>query len=479
MREAGPRIAGGSPTVGDWTEFRDPYRGDVVSRVARSGPDVVAAAVDRAVEAQRELAQISVAERAAILRRAADLIEARVDAVALTITRSIGKAYKSTRREVARSAWTLRSAAAAIESLHTEVPAASALPEGRGLLAITLRQPVGVVGAVTPFNAPFNLVVHKVAPSFAAGNATVVKPASQTALTALDVAALFDDAGAPPGTISVVPGDRTTVDAMLADRRIALFTFTGGRLAGGSIARGAGTRRVLLELGGNSPNIVHGDADLDIAVPAIVAGGFSNTGQSCNSVQRVFVHESIAAAFTERVVAALRDLRVGDPADPLTDVGTLVDEAAAVRVAEWIDEARKRGADVLAGGDRNGAVLTPTVIAGAPDDSRVVCEEVFGPVLAILPYRTLDEAIERANASDLGLQSAVFTTSLAVALRAADRLESGGVLVNRSTNFRLDQLPYGGVKDSGIGREGPAYAIEEMTNLKTVLIDPGQVPAAH
>ena len=475
VREAAPLIAGGSPEVATWMEFRDPFSGDLVSRVARSGPDVVAAAVDAAASAHGVLADMSVAERAAILRRAADLIDSRVDSFAMTITRSIGKAFKSTRREVGRSAWTLRSAAAAIESMHTEVPAASALPEGRGLLAITLRQPIGVIGAVTPFNAPFNLVIHKVAPAFAAGNATVLKPASQTALTALDVAAIFDEAGAPPGALSVVPGDRRTVDAMLEDQRIELFTFTGGRLAGSAIAHGAGIRRVLLELGGNSPNIVHADADMDNAVRQIVAGGFSNTGQSCNSVQRVYVQRSITESFTERVVAAARGLRTGDPTDVNTDVGTLVDEEAAVRVALWVAEARARGARVLSGGERTGALLSPTVLADAPDDSRVVCEEVFGPVIVILPYGSLDEAIDRANTSDLGLQSSIFTTSLAVALRAADRLESGGVLVNRSTNFRLDQLPYGGIKDSGIGREGPAYAINEMTNLKTVLIDPGAV----
>jgi acyl-CoA reductase-like NAD-dependent aldehyde dehydrogenase len=473
--EAAPRIAGGAPAVSEWAEFRDPYRGTVASRVARSGPDVVDAAVRVGLEAQPALAELPVSERAAILRRAADLIETRVDEYAQTISRSVGKAFKSTRREVARSALTLRSAATAAESLRTEVPQASALPEGRGLLAIALRQPVGVVGAVTPFNAPFNLVVHKVAPSFVAGNATVIKPASQTALTALDVASVLEEAGAPPGTISVVPGDRTTVDAMLADPRIALVTFTGGRLAGSAIARGAGIRRVLLELGGNSPNIVHGDADMDLAVRQVVAGGFANTGQSCNSVQRVFVDARIADEFTSRVVAGAAALRVGDPLDPTIDIGTLVDEAAAVRVAEWIADARKRGARVLVGGERTGASLNPTVVVDAPEDSRLVCEEIFGPVVAILPYRTLDEALERANASELGLQSAVFTSSLAVAIRAAERLASGGVLVNRSTNFRLDHLPYGGIKDSGIGREGPAYAIEEMTNLKTILIDPGAV----
>lgn len=472
VRVAAPWIGGRIVEAGGWAEFDDPYRLDLVSRVARSDDGVVAEAVRTAVEVQPLIASMSVAERAAVLRRAADIIDERVDELASTVTRQIGKAFQNSRREVGRSVWTLRAAATAAESLEGIVAPTTVSVGGAGLVAMVWRVPVGVVGAVTPFNAPFNLVAHKLAPAFAAGNAVVLKPASQTALTALDLVSILEEAGAPAGAFNVVPGDRKTVHALASDPRVAVFSLTGGRAAGEAVAREAGTRRVLLELGGNSPNIVHGDADIELAARDCAAGGFSNTGQSCNSVQRIFVHDSIAGHFTDALVREARKLRVGDPLDPATDVGTLVNLDAAKRVEAWLAEAVSSGARILAGGDRQGATISPTVVVDAPDSSRIVCEEVFGPVVVLLPYDDLDDAIARANDSPYGLQAAIFTSSLAAAFAAATKLEAGGVLVNRSTNYRLDHLPYGGVKGSGIGREGPAYAIEEMTELKLVLIDP-------
>ena len=473
VREVAPWIGGRRVDADAWTEFRDPYAGQPVSRVARSDAGVVAQAVEEARRVQPLVAAMSAGERAAVLRRAADLVEARSDEFALTISRQIGKALKSTRREVRRSAATLRSAATAAETLHGTIPDASVSGGGAGLLALVLRVPVGVVAAITPFNAPFNLVAHKVAPSFAAGNATVVKPASQTAASALDLVSILEEAGAPAGAVSVVPGDRSTVRALAAHPGFDLYSLTGGRGAATAMAGLVGPRRMLLELGGNSPNIVHLDADLDLAVRECAGGGFSNTGQSCNSVQRLYVHEQIADEFIDRLTDAARALRTGDPLDPATDIGTLVDEESAQRVESWIEAAAHQGARVLTGGRRTGASIEPTVIVDAADDSQVVCEEVFGPVVVVLRYRTLEEAIRRANASSFGLMAAVFTSSLAPAMQAATMLEAGGVIVNRSTNFRLDHLPYGGVKESGLGREGPAYAVEEMTTVKLVLIDPG------
>ena len=471
VRDVAPYIGGRSLDVDGWAEYLDPYRGELVSRVARSDAGIVDRAVDAARAVQPSIAAMSVAERAAVLRRAAELIEARSEQFALTISREIGKALKNTRREVRRSAWTLRAAAAAAENLHGSVPPASASPEGAGLVALGIRVPVGIVGAITPFNAPFNLVAHKVAPAFAAGNATIVKPASQAAASALDLALLLEEAGAPAGAVSVVPGDRTTVEAIARHPGFNLYTLTGGRGAAVALTALAGPRRSLLELGGNSPNIVHADADVAEAVRECASGGFSNTGQSCNSVQRIYVHDSIADEFTDRLVASTNGLRLGDPLDPATDVGTLVNEDAARRVMGWINEAQGRGARILSGGTRTGAAISPTIVANVPDDARLVCEEVFGPVVVVLPYRSLEEAVTRANASAYGLQAAIFTSSLGAAFQAATSLEAGGVLVNRSTNFRLDHLPYGGVKDSGVGREGPAYAVEEMTTVKLVLID--------
>lgn len=477
-RDAAPWVAGRSLPFDVSTELLDPYRGDLAARVATSGPEQVRVAVDAAVDAQREVAALPAHRRAAILRRAAEIIEAAPERYAASVTRQTGKALKNTLREVRRSGSTLRAAAAAIETLEGRVLVNDAAPEGEGLLTLTIREPVGVIGAVTPFNAPFNLVTHKVAPAFAAGNAIVVKPASQAPLAALDVAALMEEAGAPAGAVNVVPGNRHTVAALAADERVAMFTLTGGRPAGEALLRAAGLRRVMLELGGNSPNIIHRDAPIDAAAAACLAGGFSNTGQSCNSVQRIIVHREILEAFSERLAELVRRLVVGDPLDSATDVGTLVDESSAIRIGEWIEEATGRGARTLLGGTRRGAQMDPAIVVDAPVDTRLVCEEIFGPVVVILPYDTIDDAIEQANATPFGLQSAVFTGSLDVAMRVARGVRSGTVLVNRSSNFRLDHLPYGGVKSSGIGREGPAFAIEEMTEMKLVVVAPSDPGAS-
>lgn len=469
-RTAAPYVAGASRRVAASTPLRDPWRGDLVTMVAISSADDVRAAVDAAVAAQAEVAALPIHRRAAILRRAADLTEARAGEYAETITRQTGKALKNTTREVHRAAWTMRAAATAAETHFGSVAVADAAPEDEGVLAIAVWEPVGVVGAITPFNAPFNLVVHKVAPAFAAGNAIVVKPASQAPLAALDIAAVFEEAGAPVGAVNVVPGDRGTVAALIGDPRVDMFTLTGSRSAGEAVVRAAGIRRVTLELGGNSPNIVHRDADIGAAAAACVRGGFANTGQSCNSVQRIFVHREVERGFVDQLVAATEALVVGDPLEPGTDVGTLVDAAAAERIEEWLGEAVAGGARILTGGRRSGAQLHPTVVVDAPLDARLVCEEVFGPVVVVLPYEDLDEAVALANATPYGLQAAIFTASMDVALMAARRLRAGGVLVNKSTNYRMDHLPYGGVKESGIGREGPRHAIEEMSELKLIVL---------
>jgi acyl-CoA reductase-like NAD-dependent aldehyde dehydrogenase len=469
-RDAAPYVNGSARPITDPTDLCDPYRSEVIGRVGVATADDVEAAVSSSVEAQRAVAALPAFERARMLRRAADLVEERAETYAARITRQTGKALKNSLREVRRASWTIRAAATAAESLHGLVPAADVAPDGERIIAITIREPVGTVGAITPFNAPFNLVIHKVAPALAAGNAIVVKPASHAPLAALDVAHVMEEVGFPPGTVNVVPGNRTTVGALVGDARVSMFTLTGSRAAGEALVRGAGLRRVTLELGGNSPNIVHRDAPIDEAAAACMRGGFANTGQSCNSVQRIIVHREIVDEFTDRLVEAAGRLRVGDPMDPETDVGTLVDAAAAERVDAWVREARDRGARLLLGGGRSGAQMEPAVVAGAPVDTRLVCEEIFGPVVVILPYDDLDGAIEQANATPYGLQAAVFTESLDVALDVARRVRAGGVLVNRSSNFRLDHLPYGGVKESGIGREGPAYAVEEMTELKLVVI---------
>ncbi len=470
VRDAAAYVDGNSRPMQRTVERRDPYRGDLVARVAISTSQDVRVAVESATAAQRTVSAMPVHERAAVLRNAADIIASRLDRYAGPLSRQTGKAIKNTRREVSRAAWTMRAAATAAETHFGRVMVPDVAPEGSGMLAVTLWQPIGVVGAITPFNAPFNLAAHKVAPAFAAGNAIVIKPATQAPLAALDLAEIMEEAGAPVGAVNVVPGDRGTVNALLADQGVSMYTLTGSRAAGEAIVRGAGLRRVVLELGGNSPNIVHHDAAIDAAADACVRGGFANTGQSCNSVQRILVHRDVIGVFSQKVVELTRTLVVGDPLDPTTDVGALVDEAAALRIEGWIGEATRRGARVLIGGARSAAQIEPTVVVDAPVDTPLVCEEIFGPVVVLLPYDDLDDAITQANATPYGLQAAVFTESLDVALQVAHGVRAGGVLVNRSTNFRMDHLPYGGMKESGIGREGPMQAIEEMSEMKLVVL---------
>jgi len=471
-REITPWIDGRPGTSQDWTEVRDPYRGDLAAKVAVSDQETVDRAVTSAIEAQKQVAAMPAYERAALLRRAAEILAGRAEELAEAITRQTGKVLRDTLRETRRAPWTFRVAATAAETLQGTVYRSDAMPQGEEITSISYRQPVGVVGAVTPFNAPLNLTAHKVAPAIAAGNAIVVKPASPAPITALDLAQVMEEAGLPPGAMNVVPGGPATGQALVTHPGINLITFTGGPTAGEQIRRAAGFRRVLLELGGNSPNLVHHDANLTAACDAALRGGFANGGQSCNSVQRLLVHRDVYQEFTDMMVTAASGLKTGDPLDPETEVGPVVDEKSAARVIDWLEDAASSGAEILCGGTREGALISPTVVAGTPSTCRLFSEEVFAPVVLVNPYDTLDEALELANSTIYGLQAAIFTSSLDVALEAGRKLKAGGVMVNRSSNFRLDHLPYGGVGESGMGREGPAAAVEEMTELKVVVIAP-------
>jgi acyl-CoA reductase-like NAD-dependent aldehyde dehydrogenase len=331
--------------------------------------------------------------------------------------------------------------------------------------------PIGIVGAISPFNFPFNLVAHKVAPALAAGCAVVLKPASQTPLSALLLAELENEAGAPPGWLNVVCGAASEIgDVLVSDERIALITFTGSAVVGWKLRERAPRKRVNLELGNATPVVVAADADLDDASARLAANAFSFAGQSCISVQRIYVERSAYDPFLELFIPRVEALAVGDPADDSTDVGPLISTDDRDRVLSWIDEAKARGAHVLTGGVLDGELLRPTVVADAPPDAKVICEEVFGPLCTVTPYDTLEEAIGLANGTRYGLQAGVFTRDAATALRAARELEFGGVTVNEAPTFRADQMPYGGVKDSGNTREGPAYAVREMTELRLVVL---------
>jgi acyl-CoA reductase-like NAD-dependent aldehyde dehydrogenase len=469
-----PFVDGASYAVTDFIPLEDPYRREVVALVGTSDDNAVAAAVAAADRARRDMAAMPVHERARLLRKAADLLAERAEEFAVQVTRSTGKVLKHTRREAQRAPWTLRAAAAAAEAPDAGMPPADAMPGGEGVLALAARFPVGIVAAITPFNAPINLVLHKVAPALAMGNTVVVKPAAEAPWPALELAKLLTEVGFPPGAVNVVPGDAASGQTLIADPRVSLVTLTGGTKAGSAVRTAAGLRPVLLELGGNSANIIHADADMKLALEQVILGGFSNNGQSCNSVQRVLVQRSMYDEFTSAIAAEAGRLLVGDPMDGSTDIGPLIREAAAERVQQNVDAAVANGATVRLGGRREGSVVPPTVVSGVNHDEPLYCQEVFAPLLMTEPYDSIDEAIALANDTSFALQAAVFTTSSDVMTQCFQELRSGSVIVNRSSNFRLDQLPYGGIGASGWGREGPHFAALEMTYVKSLVIAPSR-----
>jgi acyl-CoA reductase-like NAD-dependent aldehyde dehydrogenase len=455
--------------TGDWLDVRAPYDGSLVGRVAKGGALEARRAVDAAAQAMQS--PLPAHERAEILDRAARIVADRTEEIARTICSEAGKPMKAARVEASRALSTFTMAAVEARKLAGEVVPMDTSPAGAGKVAMTLRVPIGVVGAISPFNFPFNLVAHKVAPALAAGCAVVLKPASQTPLSALLLAEIETEAGLPAGWLNVVCGPASEIgDVLVEDERVGLITFTGSSGVGWKLRERAPRKRVNLELGNATPVIVAADADLDDAAGRLAANAFSFAGQSCISVQRVYVERPAFAGFLERFLPLVEALVVGDPAEDDTDVGPLISSDERARVLAWIDEARTLGARVLAGGELDGELLRPTVVADAPADAKVSCEEVFGPVCTVTPFDTLDEAIALANGTRYGLQAGIFTGDVKVALRAARELEFGGVTVNEAPTFRADQMPYGGVKDSGNTREGPAYAVREMTEERLVVL---------
>ena len=456
--------------TGDWVEVRSPYSGELVARVAKAGAEETRRALDAAERAMRE--PLPAHKRAEILVRVAGQLGRRHDEVARTISAEAGKPLKAAKVEAARAMSTFTMAAVEARKLAGEMVPMDASQAGAGKLAFTLRQPIGIVGAISPFNFPLNLVAHKIAPALAAGCAVVLKPASQTPLSALLLAELETEAGLPPGWLNVLVGSAGEIgDVLVEDERVKLISFTGSSGVGWGLRERAPRKRVNLELGNATPVIVEADADLDDAAGRLAANAFSFAGQSCISVQRIYVQRGAYDDLLARFLPKVEALHVGDPADEETDVGPLIDAGARDRVLEWIEEARAAGAEILAGGTLEGDLLRPTVIAGAGPELKVSCEEVFGPVCTVTPYDTLDEAIELANGTRYGLQAGIFTASLQSALAAAQRLDFGGVTVNEAPTFRADQMPYGGVKDSGNTREGPAWAVREMTEERLVVLE--------
>jgi acyl-CoA reductase-like NAD-dependent aldehyde dehydrogenase len=463
-------IAGEWIETGDWQEVRSPYSGEVVGRVPQAGADETRRAIDAAETAMRD--PLPAHKRAEILVRVAGALGRRHEEVARLISDEAGKPMKAAKLEAARAMSTYTFSAVETRKLAGEVVPMDASQAGEGKLAFTLRTPHGVVGAISPFNFPLNLVAHKIASALAAGCAVVLKPASQTPLSALLLGELETEAGLPPGWLNVLVGPPSEIgDVLVEDERVTVLTFTGSSDVGWKLRERAPRKRVNLELGNSTPVIVEADADLEAAASATAQHGFSFAGQSCISIQRVYVQREAYDDYLELLIPKVEQLVVGDPADEETDVGPVIDEDARDRILAWIDEARQAGAEVLTGGGLEGDLIRPTVIANAAPDLKVSCQEVFGPVVTVNPYDALDDALELANGTRYGLQAGIFTSNVRTALRAAQELDFGGVTVNEAPTFRADQMPYGGVKDSGNTREGPAYAVKEFTEQRVVVLD--------
>jgi len=457
---------------GKWAEVRSPYDDAVVGRVALGD----AATVDRAIAAAHDAylhADFPQHERAAVLDRAAEIAAERVDDLALTIAAEAGKPIKTATVEAERCVATLTFSAVEARKLSGGTVPMEASPAGAGKLGIMLRVPYGVVGAISPFNFPLNLVAHKLGPAIAAGNAVVLKPAGQTPISALKLAHVLLDAGLPENWLSVIPGPGSEVGNAIVEHELtSALSFTGSAGVGWEIRSKVPHKKVNLELGSNAPLIVNADGDWEAAADKAQIHAFSHAGQSCISIQRILVHTEIAEAFTQRLVANIAKLKVGDPLDPDTDVGPLITRGDRDRVKGWIDEAVASGAKLLTGGELldEGRCLAPTLLGSPPKDAKVWCEEIFGPVATLDTFADFDEALAMANDSKFGLQAGVFTRDIGNGLKAARALEFGGVLINEVPTFRADQQPYGGVKDSGNTREGPAFAVLELTEERFVTL---------
>lgn len=472
------RIGDQHVTTDQGIDVLSPYDGRVLGVVPSCGASHVQQAVSAAADVFAS-GSFPTHERVRVLDRAAAFL-AESDTherFAQLLSAESAKPITTARGEVDRAAQTFGFAAAEARTFAGEMLAMDAHPAGDGRLGFVLRVPIGIVGAISPFNFPLNLVVHKVAPAIAAGCPVVLKPASQTPLTALALAdLLLDDCGLPPGWLSVVTGSGSSVGDPLVDHDdVKVVTFTGSPDVGWSIRKRAPRKHVALELGNNSPLIVEPDADLDVTAAGVAGKGYSHAGQSCISVQRVFVHEDIADEFERRLAAAVAALIVGDPADEDTQVSSLIDEDSRNRVVDWIGQAVDGGARIVTGGDVKDGILQPTLLADVEADMKVADTEVFGPVVGLQRYTDFDDALRRANDTRYGLHAGVMTRDLDKALKAARTLDFGGVIINDMPTWRADQMPYGGVRDSGNTREGPAYAIEGFTERRAVVIRIGSV----
>jgi acyl-CoA reductase-like NAD-dependent aldehyde dehydrogenase len=455
--------------TGEWLEVRSPYSGEIVARVAKAGAEEASRAVDAAATAMRD--PLPAWQRADILDRVAALVGERNEELARSISAEAGKPIKNARIEAARAVNTYGLSAGEARRLAGDVVPVTGTQPGQGHIAWTIRVPIGVIGAISPFNFPLNLVAHKLAPALAAGCAVVLKPASQTPVSALKLAAICEEAGLPPGWLHVLPGKASEIgDVLVEDDRVRMITFTGSGEVGWGIRSRASRKKVALELGNASPVLVEADADLELAASKVATHAFSFAGQTCVSVQRVYVHRDALDDFVARLIPKVEALKTGDPGDDSTDVGPVIDRGSHDRILEWIEEAKAGGASVLTGGVEENGLIRPTVLANVTQEMSVCRSEVFGPVCTVVPYDSLEEGFALANDTDYGLQSAIFTRSIEPAVKATTALQFGSVMINEAPEWRVDQMPYGGTKASGNTKEGPAYTIREMTEQRLVVL---------
>ncbi len=470
-REYGMLIDGQWVFSSEQFEVKNPYTGQVIGSVAKSSREDVNHAVQSARRAFEIMAEMPAHRRATILEKMSVLIGEHREEIARIIAEESGKAWKYALGEVNRATETFKFAADEARQLHGETVPMDASASGEGRLGFFMRFPIGVIGAIPPFNFPINLAAHKVAPAIASGNTVVLKPSSYTPLTAIKMGELLLEAGLPKGGGNIVFGPGSSVGAWLVTHPdLAMVTFTGSPPVGKWIKNHSDFKKVTLELGSNSASIVDEDADLDWAVARNVVGAFANSGQVCISVQRIYVHKKVWDVFVEKFVAATQNQVLGNPVDPACDVGPMISELEAERAEAWVQEAVEQGAHVLTGGKRDGVMFEPTVLTHVTPEMKVMQDEVFAPVVSLVPFEDFEDAIRQVNDSRYGLQAGVFTKNLSHATRAIRKINVGGVMINDYPTFRVDQMPYGGNKQSGLGREGLRYAIEEMTNPRMVVI---------
>ena len=477
-----PKIQGGENMkmllAGEWVdrdqviEVKNPYDDSLLNTVPKGTREDALTAIEAAQEGFMEMKKSTAYERFSILSKAAQIMEKRREELSQTLSKEVGKTINEARGEVARALQTLTLSAEEAKKLTGKEVRFDGAPTGGGKVGLYLRVPLGTIVAITPFNFPLNLAMHKIAPALAAGNSVILKPASVTPITGILLGEILMEAGVPSMAFQVVTGPGGEVgDTLVEDERVKMVTFTGSREVGKAIMKKKGYKRATMELGSNSAIIICEDAQLDKAFPRVVLGAYALAGQVCISVQRIFVHESLFDTFVERYVEEAKGLKVGNQLMEDTKVGPMIEEKETKRVKEWIDEAINAGAQLLCGGEIQGALMSPAVVTRCPRNVRLFAKEAFGPVVLINTYSTFDEAIELTNDSVYGLQAGIYTQNLYKAWHAAREVEAGGIIINDVPTFRVDLMPYGGMKESGIGREGPSYTIEEMTEIKLVCFD--------